>query len=64
MYWLAPILAIVGVATLVYGFAKNNRNILLIAAIVLFSAGAAGDLLSGFKAGIQSQIPNSENPTG
>jgi membrane-bound ClpP family serine protease len=64
MYWLAPILAIVGVVALLYGFTKNNRNILLVAAIVLFFAGTAGDLLSGFKAGVQSHMPEPARSAG
>jgi hypothetical protein len=52
MYWVGPILGFVGAAGLLYGFRKNNRNILLGAGIILFLAGSLGDFLKGFEAGI------------
>jgi len=58
MYWLGPILGLIGVACLLYGFFKNSRNILLGAGIILFLAGSLGDFLQGFKAGFTGSPPS------
>lgn len=52
MYWLGPILALAGLACLLYGFSKNNRKILFAAGLTLFLAGSLGDFLQGFKDGL------------
>lgn len=62
MYWLAPILAFIGVAALLYGFSKNSRKILVAAGITLFLAGSLGDFLEGFKAGALSAAPAQSEP--
>jgi len=40
-----------GVAVLVIGYCKNNRNLLLAAAILLLLAGALGGMVEGFLEG-------------
>ena len=51
MTYIEIVLLVVGVITLVVGYRKHRRNLLLSAAIVLFLAGAIGDLVHGFNDG-------------
>ncbi|WP_109126395.1 hypothetical protein [Dyella sp. C11] len=44
---------VIGVVALVIGYRRNQRNLLLVAAIVLFLAGSVGDFAGGFKQGLQ-----------
>ena len=55
MYWIGPILALCGLGLLLYGFSKNNRNLLVVAGITLFLAGSATDFLEGFIEGVESR---------
>ncbi len=48
MYFMEIGLLIIGVAVLVIGYRKNNRNWLLTAAIVLFLSGALSSAVQGF----------------
>ena len=57
MYWIGPILALCGLALLLYGFSKNSRNLLAVAGITLFLAGSATDFLEGFIEGVESKQP-------
>jgi len=45
------ILLAVGIALLVFGYRRNNRNMLLLAALVMLAAGALPDVISGIDAG-------------
>ena len=53
---LEIVLTILGFGLLVYGYRKNNRNMLFIAALILIFSVGFGDfvhgLISGFKAGM------------
>lgn len=52
MYILDISLIIIGFGLLIYGFIKNSRNILLIAALTLFLGGGfASDFIQGFEEG-------------
>lgn len=51
MYWIGPILALVGLALLVYGFHKNSRGLLALAGVTLFLAGTMTDFIDGFVKG-------------
>ncbi len=56
MHYLEIVMFVVGVVLLVYGYRKNNRNILLTAAITLFvSAG-----IESFAAGVSEGIAESD----
>lgn len=55
MYWISPILALVGLALLLYGFRKNNRVILVAAGFTLFLAGTITDMVEGFVAGVATE---------
>jgi uncharacterized membrane protein YhfC len=45
------VLLAVGITLLVFGYRRNNRNVLLLAALVLLAAGALPDVLSGIEEG-------------
>ena len=51
MDYIEAALFIVGVVALVIGYRKNQRNVLLSAAIILFLAGTVGDFAEGFQQG-------------
>lgn len=47
MEYIEIILLVVGVIALIVGYRKNQRNVLLFAAIVLFLAATVGDFAHG-----------------
>ena len=51
MYYFEIALFVIGIALLVSGYRKNNKNVLLAAAITLFFSAAIGDLTAGFTDG-------------
>ncbi|MEP6907840.1 MAG: hypothetical protein ABI858_07675, partial [Pseudoxanthomonas sp.] len=51
MYGLQITLFLIGMTILVIGYRKNNRNVLLLSALVLLAAGALQEFISGFIAG-------------
>lgn len=51
MFVIESLLFLLGLVLLVVGYRKNDRNLLLIAAIVLVIAVGARDLLTGFHQG-------------
>ena len=51
MHYVELVLFLIGVVLLFTGYKKNNRNLLLSAAIVLFLAGAGGSAVEGFADG-------------
>ena len=51
MYYLEIALFVIGLVVLVVGYRKNQRNVLLTAAILLFLAGALGSAVDGFSDG-------------
>jgi lipoprotein signal peptidase len=51
MYYLEIALFVVGLIVLVVGYRKNQRNVLLTAAILLFLSGALGSAVDGFSDG-------------
>ena len=50
MYWFAVGALIVGLAALLWGYRRNNRNVLA-AALLLQIAGGAEDFVAGFQDG-------------
>lgn len=61
MDYIELTLLVIGAVALFLGYRKNQRNVLLTAAIVLFLAGTVGDFGRGFTAGITdaSAVPAS-----
>jgi disulfide bond formation protein DsbB len=51
MYYVEITLFVVGLVLLIVGYRKNRRNVLLVAAIVLFLSGALGSFVKGYKDG-------------
>ena len=51
MYVIQITLLVLGIALLIGGYRKNNRNVLVVAAIVLFASAAMESFVSGFKEG-------------
>lgn len=63
MQWIGIAFALVGLALLLYGFAKNNRYILVAAGVALFLGGALPDFARGYLDGYQgTRIQGSETP--
>ncbi len=69
MYYVEILLFVVGLVLLIAGYKKNKRNVLLLAAIVLFLSAALGSFVDGFQEGysgsrdahsssIPTQLPN------
>lgn len=54
MTYIEVALLLLGVIALAVGYRKNHRNLLLSAAVILFLAGAVGDLASGFHDGFSA----------
>jgi hypothetical protein len=54
MTYIEIVLLFVGVVTLVIGYRKHHRNLLLSAAVVLFLAGAIGHFVRGFNDGFNA----------
>ncbi|HEY9511377.1 MAG TPA: hypothetical protein VIQ48_02265 [Rhodanobacter sp.] len=52
MNYIELALLVIGAVVLVLGYRKNQRNVLLAGAMLLFLAGTVGDFSSGFIAGI------------
>lgn len=61
MSYVEVALFIVGAAALVFGYRKNQRNVLLLAAILLFLAGTVGDFTRGFASGLQQGYTNTHS---
>lgn len=58
MYYLEIALFIAGLVVLVVGYRRNQRNLLFIAAILLFLVGVLGGFVEGFEDGFnQAQSP-------
>jgi uncharacterized protein YqgC (DUF456 family) len=51
---IGAVLLVAGVVLLFAGYAKNNRNVLLLAGILLLVAAILADLTGGFVAGVRS----------
>ncbi|MDQ3494368.1 MAG: hypothetical protein M3485_02255 [Pseudomonadota bacterium] len=62
MSYLEIALFIVGVVVLVVGYRKNQRNVLLAAAILLFLAGALGSFVDGIIEGYDGERGQSISP--
>lgn len=60
MYYVEIALFIVGLVMLVVGYRKNQRNVLLTAATLLFLAGTLGSIASGFSDGYNQARPQAE----
>lgn len=52
MNYLTILLLAIGLAVLVIGYRKNNRNILLLSALLLLAAGALPDFVAGYLDGL------------
>jgi hypothetical protein len=52
MYILEIAIFVVGALLLFIGYRKANRNLLVMAAVLLFLTGTVGDFASGFSEGI------------
>lgn len=48
MQWIGIAFALVGLVLLLFGFARNNRYILVVAGIALFLGGAFPDFARGY----------------
>jgi hypothetical protein len=51
MFLIESLLFILGLVLLVVGYRKNDRNVLLAAAVVLLLVGGLSDFVSGFHQG-------------
>lgn len=51
MYYLEISLFVIGVALLIVGYRRNRRNVMLVAAILLYLSGAVGDFVKGVQEG-------------
>jgi hypothetical protein len=58
MYLVEIVLLVVAVVVLVLGYQRNNRNLLLLGAVLLFLAGSVSDLVHGFVQGILAARPS------
>lgn len=47
MLYVESLLLVVGIALLVLGYRRNNRNTLLVAALLLFAVGIADGVVQG-----------------
>ncbi|EIL98381.1 hypothetical protein AB7849_02790 [Rhodanobacter sp. 115] len=56
MIYLQLLLLVIGVALLVVGYRRNERKLMLVAAIVLFLAGSGAQLVTGFVEGLHQGI--------
>lgn len=54
MYLLEVVLLVAGVVTLVVGYRRNARNVMLAAALMLLCFGALGSFLQGVEDGYES----------
>ena len=74
MYYFEIALFVAGLTLLIAGYRKNQRNVLLVAAVLLFLSGAVESFVEGFQEGyfgsrdnhssISPQQPNNSfNPT-
>lgn len=59
MYYLSIFLFVVGLVVLVIGYRSNKRNLLLLAAILLFLCGTLGDFVQGFHEGFNTSESSS-----
>jgi hypothetical protein len=57
MYLVEIVLLVVAVVVLVLGYQRNNRNLLLLGAVLLFLAGSVNDLVRGFIEGVLAAHP-------
>ena len=55
MYFLEIGLFVIGIAFLAIGYRKDNRNLMLTAAIVLFLSGALSSAVEGFIDGYRGE---------
>ncbi len=60
MYVIQITLLVIGIALLIGGYRKNNRNILFAAAVILFASVAIVGFVNGFKDGF-SGTQNSQS---
>lgn len=51
---IESVLVLIGLILLVIGYRKSNRNVLLVAALVLLTSGTFNDFAEGFWAGAKS----------
>lgn len=56
MYWFAVGATLVGLIALVWGYRKNNRNVLAAAGLLLLLAGGAEEFVAGFQDGVSSSL--------
>ena len=56
MYYLEILLFVIGLALIIAGYRKNNRNILLAAAIAWLAAGAPPNFMTGVEEGFQAGV--------
>jgi hypothetical protein len=56
MIYLQLILLVAGVALLTVGYCRNQRKLMLAAAIVLFLAGSGAQFVTGFAEGLHEGI--------
>jgi len=54
MYIIEVTLLVLGIALLIVGYRKNNRNVLVTAAVILFLSAGIDSFVSGFKEGFSS----------
>lgn len=61
MQWIGIAFALVGLVLLLYGFAKNNRYVLVAAGVALFLGGALPGFARGYLDGYDSaRVQSSE----
>ena len=55
IYISSIVLVILGLVGLCYGYAKNNRNIMLVSGLLLLLGGSLTEITRGFLAGIHGR---------
>lgn len=58
-YAFEIICLLAGVASLVVGYRRNRRNVMLLAAVLLFASSAGPQMAQGFRDGYMAYVPQS-----
>lgn len=61
--YLEIALFIIGAGLLILGYRRTNRDVLVVAALLLFLAGSIGDFFSGFVDGVNGSRTAAVQPT-
>lgn len=59
-YAFEVLVLLAGLASLVVGYRRNRRNVMLVAALLMFASVAGPQFAKGFNDGFMAQVPQSQ----